>query len=122
MRVCVCVHACVCEAWGGRHLRSDGEAGDAHSARRRPLACRHVAAEHEAAARLDGAQEAGFHDGQQGDAYRLEIGLYTILPSPIVYGVWHTKGRSVGGVYYAIVVQSYCNEVGVAGGGGAMKG
>jgi len=25
------------------------------------------------------------------------IGLYTILPSPILYGVWHKKGRSVGG-------------------------
>jgi len=24
-------------------------------------------------------------------------GLYTILPSPIVYGIWHTKGGSVGG-------------------------
>ena len=33
-----------------------------------------------------------------------------------MYGVWHTKGRSVGGVYYAIVVQSYCNGVAVAGG------
>ena len=35
-----------------------------------------------------------------------------------MYGVWHTKG--VGGgegvVYCAIVVQSYCNSVGNAGG------
>jgi len=35
-----------------------------------------------------------------------------------MYSVWHTKGRSVGGVNYAIVVQSYCNGVGVAGGRG----
>ena len=27
----------------------------------------------------------------------LEVGLYTILPPPIVYGVWHEKGGSVGG-------------------------
>ena len=25
------------------------------------------------------------------------VGLYTILPSPIVYGVWQTKKGSVGG-------------------------
>jgi len=25
------------------------------------------------------------------------IGLYTILPSPILYQVWHTQGRPVGG-------------------------
>jgi len=47
-----------------------------------------------------------------------QLGLYTILPSPTVYGVWHTKGRSVGGVYYAMAMQSYCTRVGVAGGGG----
>ena len=28
---------------------------------------------------------------------KVSIGLYTILPSPILYGVWHTKGGSVGG-------------------------
>jgi len=50
------------------------------------------------------------------------VGLYTILPPPVVYGVGHTKGRSVGGVCCTIVVQSYCNGVGVAGGGGAMRG
>jgi len=27
----------------------------------------------------------------------LQVGLYTILPSPILYGVWHTKEGSVGG-------------------------
>jgi len=26
-----------------------------------------------------------------------ELGLYTILPSPISYGVWHTKGGAVRG-------------------------
>jgi len=33
------------------------------------------------------------------------VGLYTILPSPILYGVWHTKGGSVGGVYCEMGVQ-----------------
>jgi len=27
----------------------------------------------------------------------LRFGLYTILPSPILYGVWHSKEGSVGG-------------------------
>jgi len=27
----------------------------------------------------------------------LSVGLYTIFPSPILYGVWHTNGASVGG-------------------------
>jgi len=26
-----------------------------------------------------------------------QVSLYTMLPSPILYGVWHTKGGSVGG-------------------------
>jgi len=34
-----------------------------------------------------------------------EFGLYTILPSPILYGVCHTKGGPWGGVYGAIGVQ-----------------
>jgi len=43
----------------------------------------------------------------------------TILPPPIVHGVLDTKGGSVGGgVYCAMVVQSYCNRLGFAGGGG----
>jgi len=29
--------------------------------------------------------------------YTAFIGLYTTLPSVILYGVWHTKGESVGG-------------------------
>ena len=34
------------------------------------------------------------------------LGLYTILPSPKVYGVWHTKGGGrLGGVHSAMVVQ-----------------
>jgi len=37
------------------------------------------------------------------------VGLYTILPSPILYGVWHTKVGSVGGRIlrngHAIVLQ-----------------
>jgi len=50
------------------------------------------------------------------------IGLYTILASPIVYGVWHTKeGGSVGGVYCAMVVQQYCDRVTVAGGRGQER-
>jgi len=30
----------------------------------------------------------------------VEISLYTILSSPILYGVWHIKGGSGGGVIY----------------------
>jgi len=30
-----------------------------------------------------------------------QLSLYTILPSLICYGVWHTKGGSVGGAYIA---------------------
>ena len=34
------------------------------------------------------------------------LDLYTILPSPMVYGVWHTKGGGRwGSVYCAMVVQ-----------------
>jgi len=29
------------------------------------------------------------------------LGLYTILLLPILYGIWHTKGRSDGGSYTA---------------------
>jgi len=29
--------------------------------------------------------------------YWVNPNFYTILPSPKVYGVWHTKGGSVGG-------------------------
>jgi len=36
------------------------------------------------------------------------LGLYTILPSPILYGVWHKKGGSVGGAYIA---QWSCNSI-----------
>jgi len=28
---------------------------------------------------------------------RAQVGLYTILPSPILYGVWHKKAGAVGG-------------------------
>jgi len=45
------------------------------------------------------------------------VGLYTILPPPILYGVWHEKGGSVGGVYCAMGVR-----VGFTGGGAALKG
>ena len=36
------------------------------------------------------------------------VGLYTILPSPILYDVWDTNGRSEGGSYTA---QSSCNSI-----------
>jgi len=36
-----------------------------------------------------------------------EVGFYTILPSPIWYGVWHKKGGSVGG-------RILCNERAIA--------
>ena len=41
-----------------------------------------------------------------------QIGLYTILLSPILYGVWHTQGRSGGGR----VLCDSCSSVGNAGG------
>ena len=37
---------------------------------------------------------------------RSQVGLYTILSSPIMYGVWHSKEGSLGGVYRAMDVQS----------------
>ena len=37
----------------------------------------------------------------------------------MVYGIH--KGGRWGGVYCAVVVQKYCNTVGVAGGGGGNK-
>jgi len=36
------------------------------------------------------------------------IGLYTILLLPILYGLWHTKERFLGGVYIA---QESCNSI-----------
>ena len=35
----------------------------------------------------------------------LHVSLYTIVPSPIWYGVWHKQKGSVGGVYCAMAVQ-----------------
>jgi len=40
----------------------------------------------------------------------MSIGLHTILPLPILYGVWHTKEGRGGVVYCKIVVQKYCNQ------------
>jgi len=34
-----------------------------------------------------------------------EVGLHTISPLPILYGVWHTQRGSVGVVYCASVLQ-----------------
>jgi len=42
----------------------------------------------------------------------------TILPLPILYGVWHTKGGRGGVVYCTIDVRRYCNIAGDAGGRG----
>jgi len=63
-----------------------------------------------------GARAAGFVR-----ARALRVGLYTMLPLPILYGVWHTQGR-LGEVVVccALVVQSYCNDVDNTG-GGAIK-
>ena len=33
--------------------------------------------------------------------YGSRFGLYKILPSPILYGIWHTKEGSEGGSYIA---------------------
>ena len=50
---------------------------------------------------------------------RVKVGLHTILPLLILYGVWHTKGGSGGGIVYgAIDAQWYCNSAGNAGGKG----
>ena len=44
-----------------------------------------------------------------GEASRgLGSGLHTILPLPMLYGVWHTQGGSVGGAYIA---QLSCNSI-----------
>ena len=40
----------------------------------------------------------------------LYVGLYTILPSPILHRVWQEKGDSVGGAYIA---QWSCNNVAI---------
>jgi len=40
----------------------------------------------------------------------LHIGFYTILPSPIVYGVWHAEGGRWGGTY---IVQRACNSIAI---------
>ena len=37
-----------------------------------------------------------------------QFGLYTILQLPILYGVWHTQGRSGGESYIA---QYACNSI-----------
>jgi len=48
------------------------------------------------------------------------LGLYKILPLPILYGgVWHIKGGSrVGYIHGAKVAESYCSSVGNANGRG----
>jgi len=44
------------------------------------------------------------------------VALYTMFLLPIWYGVWHTHGRSEGGVVYCLIVaQLYCTRVGNAG-------
>ena len=44
--------------------------------------------------------------------WRERDGLYTTLPLPILYGVWHTQGGSEGGgVYCAMVVHTYMGWV-----------
>jgi len=39
---------------------------------------------------------------------RISLGLYTILPFPILYAVWHTPGVSGGG---ACIAQKSCNSI-----------
>ena len=51
-----------------------------------------------------------------------QFGRYTILPSSILYGVWHTKGGSGGRrILRNSRARVFCNGVGNAGGGG-MQG
>ena len=38
------------------------------------------------------------------------MSLYTILPSPILYGVWHLKEGSGGGSYIA---HQLCNSIAI---------
>jgi len=45
-----------------------------------------------------------------GQWHRKQVGLYTILPIPILYSVWHTKGGSGGGSYLA---QQSCNSTAI---------
>jgi len=47
-----------------------------------------------------------------------QLRTYTILPLPILHGVWHTQGGRGGFVYCGIDVQQYCNSAGNAGGRG----
>ena len=50
------------------------------------------------------------------------VALYTILPLPMWYGVWHTKERSGGGAFtLRNIVQQLCNSVVNAGGGGNYR-
>jgi len=47
----------------------------------------------------------------------LLLGLYRILPSPILYGAWHTKGGSGGRrILRNNRARVFCNGVGNAGG------
>jgi len=65
---------------------------------------------------------AHFMQGLRSGHFRRYVALYKILPLPILYGVWHTNGRSGEGVVYcAIVMQLYYNSLGFAG-GDAIKG
>jgi len=57
------------------------------------------------------APRIGSEEGAQGQVLgKVGVGLYTILPLPIVCGVWHAKGGSVRGRIFpnvrAIVLQS----------------
>jgi len=40
----------------------------------------------------------------------LQLGLYTIFPSPILYCVWHTEKGSVGG---ACIAQWLCDGLAI---------
>ena len=50
-----------------------------------------------------------------GERGRVEVGLCKILPWPILYCVWHTKGESGGRRVLRKVVQYYYISVGSAG-------
>jgi len=52
---------------------------------------------------------AGFEDNQ-AYGFGAQLGLYTILLSPIVYGVWHKRGWIVGG---AFIAQWSCNRIAI---------
>ena len=58
----------------------------------------------------DCRRELAVFGGLRGKSTPRAIGLYTVLPSPIVYGVWHTE-EGVGGRVH--IAQRSCNIIAI---------